>query len=244
MGITMFDCRYQTVPDWNNPLLRNPFWRCYLPITTGASLRFKEKLLPLVANQGTIIPPETPVRGRADGPFSIYYAHFHCTLHASEPVPRSFPVTASIRHALDLATGNRAPAPFNSAMLELIAAGMAAIPHEELAPAITDNRIVRARSIMARSLDTRIANKELATHLNMSETALLRLFRETLGTSPQKEHLRLRLNHAANLLLQSEESIDQIAERCGFCDRNHFTRTFTREWEITPAHYRRTATPL
>jgi AraC-like DNA-binding protein len=239
IGVTVLACQYQSVADWGTPLLRNSFWRCYIPVTSGASLLFKGKTMPLVRDQGVIIPPETPVHGMAAGPFSIYYVHFRCTLQLSEPDPVPFPVEASIRRALDQAVNNREPSSFRKAALQLVAAGIAVLPPENLTPFISDSRITRARDIMGHCLDSRISNRELAARLHMSDTSLLRLFRETVGLSPQKEHLRLRLNHAATLLQQTDESIDHIAESCGFCDRNHFTRTFTREWQITPARYRR-----
>ncbi len=54
----------------------------------------------------------------------------------------------------------------------------------------------------------------------------------------------IRLNHAATLLRETTKSIEEVADACGFWDRNHFTRTFTREWKTPPAHYRRSATPV
>jgi AraC family transcriptional regulator len=78
----------------------------------------------------------------------------------------------------------------------------------------------------------------------MSEASLLRLFRTSGAASPQKDYLRIRLNHAATLLRETTKSIEEVADACGFWDRNHFTRTFTREWKTPPAHYRRSATPV
>jgi transcriptional regulator GlxA family with amidase domain len=41
-------------------------------------------------------------------------------------------------------------------------------------------------------------------------------------------------------LHHSALSIEQIAERCGFCDRYHFSRVFQKHREMGPATFRRT----
>jgi len=129
-------------------------------------------------------------------------------------------------------------------MLELTANAISHIPGALIRAPISDLRIEKAYRLMKENIDSRISNQQLASWLNMSEASLLRLFRSSIGASPQKEHLRLRLDHAADMLRETEETIDTIAESCGFWDRNHFTRVFAREYHAAPARYRHSATQL
>jgi transcriptional regulator GlxA family with amidase domain len=72
----------------------------------------------------------------------------------------------------------------------------------------------------------------------MSVNTFLRAFKKATGQTPHQYGLRVRLDHAAMLLLHSDHSIEQIAEACGFCDRHAFTRQFTRRRGSGPAAFR------
>jgi len=50
--------------------------------------------------------------------------------------------------------------------------------------------------------------------------------------------------HLRRDLRNTNESIDRIAEACGFWDRNHFTRVFTQERKVPPTRYRHSSTTL
>jgi AraC-like DNA-binding protein len=243
-NLDIFRCAFDTVEQWGEPILRNTFWRCYLPVDGGMSLRAATTHWSLRADEGVLIPPECDVRGHAVDTFTLFYAHFDCTLALTESTPLLFTVPASIREALHTAasTGNKTA--LRMATLQLVVTGLASIPADTIAEAVVDRRMERAYGIMKEHIDTRLTNTELARQLNLSEASLLRLFRDTVGVSPQKELLRLRLNHAATLLQQTTRSIERIASECGFWDRNHFTRVFTREWKTPPATYRKSATAL
>jgi AraC-like DNA-binding protein len=47
-----------------------------------------------------------------------------------------------------------------------------------------------------------------------------------------------RLSRAAELLVSTDQSIDHIAETCGFANRYYFTRVFAQRMGCPPARYR------
>jgi AraC-like DNA-binding protein len=235
-------CALDVVSRWGNPSLRNSFWRCYLPITEGASIRSATADWPMHVNEVMLIPSDCPVSGHSDEPFALYYAHFNCSISLTTSIPSILTVPPWIRNALDKAAAGRHEFTFKTVMLQLVAYSLEAIDPALIRTPLTDKRIESARQIMKENLNTRLANRDLARMLNMSEASLLRLFRAAAGISPQKEHLHIRLNHAAALLQNTDKSIEQIASECGFWDRNHFTRVFTSEWKTPPARYRSSAT--
>jgi AraC-like DNA-binding protein len=242
--IDIFLCAFDSVAKWGKPVLRNSYWRCYLPITNGATLRSPGKAWPMRINEMFIIPPDCSIQGDAETPFTLYYTHFNCSIQLLEAVVYTSPVIPEIRAALDEAAARQNKHLLGMAMLQLISSALDTIPERDIQHPVTNDRTTRAYLIMKEHLHTRLDNRALARQLNLSEASLLRLFRTTTGRSPQKEHLRLRLNHAAELLRNTNESIDWIAEACGFWDRNHFTRVFTQEWKIPPARYRHSSTAL
>jgi transcriptional regulator GlxA family with amidase domain len=195
-------------------------------------------------NEVILIPPDCTLQGDAETPFTLYYAHFNCSIQLRKAVVHTAPGNPLIRAALDEAATLQSDRLLGMTMLQLVSSALGTIPERDIQRPVTNDRMTQAYRIMKEHLHTRLDNRDLARQLSMSEASLLRLFRTTTGRSPQKEHLRLRLNHAAELLGQTGESIDRIAETCGFWDRNHFTRVFTQEWKIPPARYRHSATAL
>jgi AraC-like DNA-binding protein len=244
-SLDVFICTFDTVVNWGEPTLRNTFWRCYLPTTYGASIRSARREWLMTPGEAIVIPPDCAVRGHADSPFTLYYAHFNCSVRTRRPAtPVVFkPVPELLRRLAD-AVSHRSDHLLRAAMGVLTALSIDSIPHENILTPLADERLDNAYRLMKERIDERIPNSVLAGALHMSEASLLRLFRASIGSSPQKEHMRLRLNHAAELLRSTDESIEHIAEATGFWDRNHLTRAFTSEYHNPPALYRSQSTQL
>ncbi len=81
--------------------------------------------------------------------------------------------------------------------------------------------------------------KDLARKAAMSESVLLRRFREATGTTPVNYLIRLRVQSAASQLLGSDDSIKEIARCNGFDDSNYFSRTFRKYIGCSPRAYRK-----
>lgn len=86
--------------------------------------------------------------------------------------------------------------------------------------------------------DRAISIAELCRIAHLSESSLLRLFRETVGVSPHDYLLTIRINHACNLLAGTPEKITDIALKTGFNDSNYFARLFKKRTGFSPASYR------
>lgn len=84
----------------------------------------------------------------------------------------------------------------------------------------------------AHTLDT------LARVAGMHGRALIRLFRQETGDTPMAWLRARRIALACELLHHGERKIDDIAAAVGFCDRYHFTKTFTRLREMSPGAFR------
>ncbi len=67
-------------------------------------------------------------------------------------------------------------------------------------------------------------------------------FRRTFGCSPREMLFRLRMEHAQNLLLESNLSIKEISERTGYARQHEFYRAFRRHVGCAPSEWR--ADPL
>ncbi len=79
---------------------------------------------------------------------------------------------------------------------------------------------------------------DLAAAAHCSESQLERRVRKVFGVSPMQYVLRVRVEQAARLLVETERSLADIAVSCGFYDQADFTRRFARLTNETPAQFR------
>jgi AraC-like DNA-binding protein len=72
----------------------------------------------------------------------------------------------------------------------------------------------------------------------MSVRAFERKFHASFHLTPQKYLRKLRLRVASRALVDTGETLAEIAAGCGFSDQSHFTREFRRHFGRTPRDYR------
>jgi AraC family transcriptional regulator len=102
---------------------------------------------------------------------------------------------------------------------------------------LSRRNLARACSYMEDNLGTKFTLDELARAVGISRFHFARLFRESTGESPMGYSLRLRIERAKAMLLQSDRRISAIAVTLGFVDQSHFSRTFRRITGISPGEY-------
>lgn len=78
----------------------------------------------------------------------------------------------------------------------------------------------------------------LAEIADCSESQLERRMRKVFGLAATQYILRVRVDAATKLLIETDESIASIAATCGFYDQPNFTRRFARLTNATPAQFR------
>ena len=83
-----------------------------------------------------------------------------------------------------------------------------------------------------------LPNAKLAELAHASESHFIRMFRRIVGSTPARHVQERRVSSAVELLLRSNLSIDEIAERCGFANRYHFSRVFAQRMSHPPARFR------
>jgi AraC family transcriptional regulator, L-rhamnose operon regulatory protein RhaS len=78
----------------------------------------------------------------------------------------------------------------------------------------------------------------VADRFSLSLRTLHRQLKQHTGMTPQRYLNRIRLTKARHLLRHSDESVTDIAFRCGFGDSNHFSTLFRREFSWSPREIR------
>lgn len=78
----------------------------------------------------------------------------------------------------------------------------------------------------------------LAALAGLSQSHFSRAFKASTGMAPYRWQLDARIRRAQALLIDTRDSLDQVAEASGFADAVHFGRTFRKLTGATPAAWR------
>ncbi|MDF2722760.1 MAG: AraC family transcriptional regulator [Paenibacillus sp.] len=112
----------------------------------------------------------------------------------------------------------------------------------EQGTAVKSGQLHWVTSYCSLHLAERLTVDQLARQAQMSTSQFTAYFRRTFGQSPYQYILRLRIQHAQELLVGSTHSLGQIAELCGFGDIHHFSKIFKKCTDQSPLAYRRSQT--
>jgi transcriptional regulator GlxA family with amidase domain len=101
-----------------------------------------------------------------------------------------------------------------------------------------DWRVKRAIDLMQEKLGEPCRIDRLAGRVGTSVRQLERSFSQHAKHSPTAVWLSLRLDHGRWRLLNTNRTITQIADECGFSDSSHFSRCFRKSYGESPRSFR------
>lgn len=102
----------------------------------------------------------------------------------------------------------------------------------------SDFLVARALNLFRQYPERRWTVEALASELGTSRAVLGRRFNDALGVSPLRALRRERMERAARLLLDSDESLVAVADAVGYDSEFAFSRAFLRHTGIRPGRYR------
>lgn len=111
--------------------------------------------------------------------------------------------------------------------------------HQEVGTQNYIMHLAKAISYMEDHYLEPISLEHIAQHSDISIRHLNRIFRKYYQTTPISYLLHLRLEHACMLLKSTHLAITEVSYNSGFNDSNYFTRTFRKEYAMTPNMYRK-----
>lgn len=85
----------------------------------------------------------------------------------------------------------------------------------------------------------RISLEDLSDRFFISKFHLSREYKKIYGTTIGNELTYQRLSHAKSMLRFSDDSVDTIAQKCGFQDSGYFIKVFKKAENMTPLEYRK-----
>ncbi len=112
-------------------------------------------------------------------------------------------------------------------------------PAPALTPALQD-RIHAACEHLNRNFAAPYVLQPLAARAGLSPWHFIRTFHSELGEAPRQYLLGVRLRRAADLLLETDDRITDVALAAGFADISHFNATFRKAFGVSPGQWRPT----
>lgn len=104
---------------------------------------------------------------------------------------------------------------------------------------LSPEQFARVCDYMARHLHEDVTLAQLSRLAGFSPFHFQRAFKRQTGTTPQGYLLRLRVQHAKNLLFATGRPLAEIAHAVGYGTAQAFARAFQRAESVTPAEFRR-----
>ena len=102
-----------------------------------------------------------------------------------------------------------------------------------------DEQIIKIQEWLQGNYSTDINISSVALRFGLSSRSLNRRFRSAANTTPRQYLQELRINHAKELLKQSNLAVSEVADQVGYSDASHFTGLFKKLNSVTPNEYRR-----
>ena len=108
-------------------------------------------------------------------------------------------------------------------------------------PGVKRSRDLLRRIIQLLTCEQNHKIGEIAAECGMSTSLLFQIFRKEMGCSPREYREQFFLRQGKKMLLNTDLSIENIAEACHMCDRYYFSNRFKRLFGISPAAFRKGA---
>lgn len=124
-------------------------------------------------------------------------------------------------------------------LIALCSPGGGSAPEPEPRARLGRAQLNRVIEFMRENMDASIGLTAIARVANLSPSHFARRFRATLGVTPHRFLMRLRVERAQWLLSATDLSVAEIAAATGFSHQEHMTRVFRRHYGTTPGAYRR-----
>ena len=92
---------------------------------------------------------------------------------------------------------------------------------------------------MEQNYQQELSVEEIADVCKLNRSYFSKLFKETMGCTPQEFIIRLRLTKAAEMMKTTNASIGDISLHCGYPNQLHFSQAFKKRYGLPPREWRK-----
>lgn len=99
-------------------------------------------------------------------------------------------------------------------------------------------RVEKVMEYINANFDKQVSLAEVAKIANMTEVSFSRFFKNRTGISFIDNLIDIRLGHASRKLIDTTETVAEVAYNCGFNNISNFNRIFKKKKGCTPKEFR------
>ncbi|HEX2844935.1 MAG TPA: AraC family transcriptional regulator [Chitinophagaceae bacterium] len=107
-----------------------------------------------------------------------------------------------------------------------------------LQPSYNSRRIEKVMEYINLNFDKTVLLADAARLTNMTEVSFSRFFKTHTGISFIDSLIEIRLGHASRMLIDTTQSVSEVAYNCGFNNISNFNRIFKKKKGCTPKEFR------
>jgi AraC-like DNA-binding protein len=232
-------------------------WRLCRADGDGALLEYDSTSYPLPAGRFALVPPGLKFKAHLEHPVRLFFVHFEVIGWPSAVVHSLFPEPITLKDdefrdkladllCAEVKQSDRLGPALSCRVKSLAHLAMATLeedlPSEKVAMIrhVADGQLdlLEVLQFIDHNIQEPLDNARLAEIAHSSESCFIRRFREAMGQTPARYVQDRRVSRAAELLVCTSHSIDEVAQRCGFANRYYFSRVFSARVGRPPVRYR------
>ncbi|MCP1311586.1 helix-turn-helix domain-containing protein [Paenibacillus tyrfis] len=99
--------------------------------------------------------------------------------------------------------------------------------------------VAKVQKFISDHLHEELNREDIANYVHLNPAYLSRLFKKETGLSLSEYMLKVRMDKAQKLLIESDRKISSVAEVTGYSHFSHFAKMFKRVTGISPQEYRK-----
>lgn len=232
-------------------------WRLCRADRSGASLLYDKSRYELPPGRFALVPPRLDFKAHLDRPVKELFVHFEVLGWPAAAVQGLFPAPITLHddpfrdQLADQLAGELEVSDHLGPALACRVKSLVHLVMASLESVLPDDQAAYLRHIADGQLDLLevlrfidghieepLDNGRLAEIAHTSESCFIRRFREAMGQTPARYVQDRRVARASELLVCTDQSIDEVAQRCGFANRYYFSRVFSERIGRPPVRYR------
>lgn len=96
---------------------------------------------------------------------------------------------------------------------------------------------VRIKQVIDADVEFELNEPDLAERCSVSVSTFQRIFKKGYGRTVSEYRNELRISKAKELLITGNHSVEEVANKLGFCDSAYFSRCFKKTEGLSPKKY-------
>ncbi|MCH6259087.1 helix-turn-helix transcriptional regulator [Puniceicoccaceae bacterium K14] len=244
--VEVTECQCWPMHDaWDKKVLYGAYWRLIRCFDGGAWMCIDEVDIELKSNSVYLLPPNCAMNVWQSGEPIQFFIHFLAPDKYNRVLQRyySFEVDEFIDMRISsIVRGMEDGVCVAEAdwleSVSLTSYVLSKVPLSDLLDSTVDHEVVRLMNRMRDYPQFEYCVANLASEMGMCQDSFIRRFKRFSSTTPYQFLISQRLRLAIHLLEHSNESLVEIAEKCGLKDQFNFSRVFKKRIGKSPGQYR------